>query len=179
MPKKVLILSSTPRAGGNSELLCEEFARGAREAGHEVKLVRLREYNVGFCRGCGACSERGLECPQKDDMFKIREIMERADVLVLATPVYFYTLSAQMKVLIDRTCSFYTRLTDKEFYFILTAADGDLSMMERTVECFRGFTDCLDGAIERGVIYGVNAWKKGEIKETPAFAEAFKAGANV
>lgn len=179
MSKKVLIISSTPRAGGNSEILCREFARGAREAGHEVTFVSLRNYKIGFCSGCGACSERNLACPQKDDMSAMQDMLESANVIVLATPVYFYTLSAQMKVFIDRTCAFYSRLSDKEFYFIMTAAEGDAAMLERTAECFRGFTDCLDGAVERGVIYGINAWKKGEIERTPAFNQAYNAGRDV
>lgn len=176
MAKKILIISSTPRSGGNSEILCEAFARGARESGNEVKVLYLRDYKIHYCSGCGACSEQGLPCPQKDDLPQIQRELLNADSIVLATPVYFYTLSAQMKTLIDRICSFYTELSNKEFWFIVTAADGDLSMMQRTVECFRGFTDCLEGAIERGAIYGLNVWKKGEIDHTPAVEEAYLAG---
>ena len=76
--------------------------------------------------------------------------MVEADVIVMATPVYFYTLCAQMKTLIDRTCARYTEMGGKEFYFILTAAEESVEMMERTVECFRGFLDCLDDPEERG-----------------------------
>lgn len=68
-----------------------------------------------------------------------------ADVIVLATPVYFYTLCAQMKTFIDRTVPRYLDMRNKEFYFILAAAEDDRSAMERTVECFRGFLDCRKG----------------------------------
>lgn len=75
--------------------------------------------------------------------------MVEADVIVLASPVYFYAMSAQMKTLIDRCCSEYLRMSNKEFYFIITAAEQDKGAMERVIEGFRGFLDCLEGARER------------------------------
>ena len=73
-------------------------------------------------------------------------------------------LCGQMKTLIDRTCPRYTEISGKEFYFIVTAADSNLPAMKRTIEGFRGFTSCLEGATEKGIIYGTGAWKAGEIK---------------
>ena len=102
--------------------------------------------------------------------------MVAADVIVMATPVYFYTVCGQMKTLIDRCCARYTEMTDKEFYFILTAAEESIPMMERTVECFRGFLDCLEGPVERGVVYGVGGWHVGEIESSPAMQEAYELG---
>ena len=105
--------------------------------------------------------------------------MVQADVIVMATPVYFYTMDAQMKTLIDRTVPRYTEITNKDFYFIVTAADTEKANMERTLEGFRGFIeDCLDGAVEKGIIYGVGAWQKGDIEKTPAMKEAYKMGEN-
>ena len=98
MSKHVLILSSTPRKGGNSELLCAQFARGAAGAGHTVETISLREKDIRCCTGCGACSA-SRQCVQKDDMADILARMVAADVIVLATPVYFYSMCAQMKTL--------------------------------------------------------------------------------
>ena len=109
-------------------------------------------------------------------MPKILEKMIAADVIVLATPVYFYSMCAQMKTLIDRVYPRYTEVCDKDFYFILTAADSSLKNMERTVESLRGFTDCLDGAKEKGIVYGVGAWGVGEIKGNPAMIQAYAMG---
>ena len=175
MSKKVLILSSSPRRGGNSDTLCDEFMRGAQQAGHTVEKIFLKDKTIRYCTGCGVCNE-GKPCPQKDDAPEIVRRMIAADVIVMATPVYFYTMSAQMKTLIDRCCARYTEMTDKEFYFILTAAEESIPMMERTVECFRGFLDCLEGPTERGVVYGVGAWHVGEIKSSPAMQEAYELG---
>ena len=120
MTKKVLILSSSPRRGGNSDTLCNEFMRGAIESGNEAEKVFLRDKTIHYCTGCSTCSLHGKPCPQKDDAAEIIEKMVAADVIVMATPVYFYTMSAQMKTLIDRCCGLYTEMKNKEFYFIVT-----------------------------------------------------------
>lgn len=174
--KKILILSSSPRRGGNSDLLCDEFMRGARQAGHAVEKIFLRDCEVGYCTGCGACYNGEKPCPQRDDAAAILDRMVEADVIVMATPVYFYTMSAQMKTLIDRCCARYLEMGGKEFWFIVAAAENDVAAMERTIEGFRGFTDCLDDPHERGVIYGVGAWKPGEVRDTPAMEAAYRAG---
>ena len=102
-----------------------------------------------------------------------------ADVIVMSTPVYFYTMDGQMKTLIDRTVARYTEIANKEFYFIATAAVNNEKLMERTIDGFRGFTDCLDGAKEKGIIYGKGAWEVGEIKGTKAIKEAYEMGKTV
>lgn len=177
--KDVLIISASPRKGGNSDTLCDRFALGAKEAGNNVEKIFLPSKNIGYCRGCGVCNTTH-KCVQSDDMGEILDKMVNADVIVLATPVYFYSLDAQMKTLIDRTVPRYTEIRNKDFYFIMTAADTDKDSMRRTLETFRGFTeDCLDGAKEAGIIYGVGAWQIGEIKDTPAYDEAYEMGKQV
>jgi multimeric flavodoxin WrbA len=176
MNKKVIILSSSPRRHGNSDLLCDQLAAGAIQAGHQAEKIFLKDKTIHYCTGCGTCFERIKPCPQKDDMAEILEKMIDADVIVMASPVYFYTMCGQMKTLIDRTCARYTEISNKEFYFIVTAADNSLPAMERTIEEFRGFTDCLEDAKEKGVIYGVGAWNKGEVKGSLAMTEAFEMG---
>ena len=162
MTKKVLILSSSPRRGGNSDTLCNEFMRGAIESGNEAEKVFLRDKTIHYCTGCSTCSLHGKPCPQKDDAAEIIEKMVAADVIVMATPVYFYTMSAQMKTLIDRCCGLYTEMKNKEFYFIVTAAEDDRKLMERTVDTFQGFLDCLENPTIKGVVYGtgVGMWAK-------------------
>ncbi len=179
MKKNVLIVSSSPRRAGNSDLLCDQFLQGAQEAGHHAEKLFLRDFKVNYCVGCGHCVENKGVCTQKDDMADMAQKLRKADVIVLATPVYFYTLSAQLKTFIDRCCPYYTQLTDKDFYFILTAAETDLDLMTRTVESLRGFTSCLDRPREKGIVYGVGAWEKGEIVGSPAMAQACEMGRNV
>ena len=95
MDKKVLIISSSPRKGGNSETLAAAFAKGAREAGNQVETVYLREKQVGFCKGCLACLKLG-HCVIQDDAVEIAAKMHDANVLVFATPVYYYCVSGQL-----------------------------------------------------------------------------------
>lgn len=177
--KNVLIISASPRKNGNSDILCDRFAQGASEMGNNVEKIFLASKNIGYCCGCGVCNSTH-KCVQKDDMTEILDKMVTADIIVLATPVYFYTMDGQMKTFIDRTVPRYTEIADKDFYFIMTAADAEKSNLKRTMEAFRGFTeDCLIGAREAGIIYGVGAWNVGEIKSTPAYDEAYEMGKNV
>ena len=159
MTKKVLILSSSPRRGGNSDTLCDEFMRGAIESGNEAEKVFLRDKTI--------------------DAAEIIEKMVAADVIVMATPVYFYTMSAQMKTLIDRCCGLYTEMKNKEFYFIVTAAEDDRKLMERTVDTFQGFLDCLENPTIKGVVYGTGVWHVGEIKDKPTLREAYEMGKEI
>lgn len=179
MNKNVLVISASPRKGGNSDTLCDEFIRGAQESGNHAEKIFLASKNIKYCIGCGVCNTT-QKCVQKDDMAEILDKMVEADVIVLATPVYFYTMDAQMKTLIDRAVPRYTEIQNKDFYFIVAAADTERKMMERTIEGFRGFTqDCLTGAREKGIIYGTGAWQAGEIKGTPAVKQAYEMGRNV
>jgi multimeric flavodoxin WrbA len=175
MKKSVLLLSSSPRKGGNSDLLCDRFSEGAVQAGHLVEKIFLNEKNIHYCIGCGTCFDEG-KCSQTDDMSEILEKMISTDVIVLSTPVYFYTMCGQMKTLIDRCCARYSEISNKDFYFIVTAAVDSQQSMQKTIEGFRGFTTCLTGPKEKGIIYGTGAWKAGSIKDKEAMTEAFEMG---
>jgi len=148
---------------------------GAIEASHEVEKVVLAEKEINYCTGCYACKSNG-KCAQKDDMAPILDSMQKADVIVMATPVYFYTMCSQMKTVIDRTVARYTKIANKEFYFMVTAADSNKAALERTIEGFRGFTSCLPGAKEKGVVYGAGAWEIGGIQGSRAMKQAYEMG---
>lgn len=178
MKKQVLVISSSPRKAGNSDLLCDEFVKGAESAGHVVEKVFLRDKKINYCTGCGACYDTKV-CSQRDDMGEILEKMISADVIVLASPIYFYTMCGQLKTFIDRCCARYTELSDKEFYYILTAADTMPEAIDRTVTEFRGFLECLDNPQEKGTICGVGVWNKGEVKTTGFMQEAYAMGCRV
>ena len=178
MSKKVLILSGSPRKGGNSDLLCDEFMRGAEESGNQTEKIRVAEKNIGYCKGCYACKKDGI-CAVKDDMAEILAKMHSADVIVLASPVYFYSIDAQLKAVIDRTVAQWTKLKNKEFYYIMTAAEDSGTVMNCTLECMRGFAACLSGSVEKGVISGKGVYEKGEIKNTPAFKQAYEMGRKI
>ena len=179
MSKKVLILSGSPRKGGNSDLLCDEFMRGAEEAGHEVEKIRVAEKKIGYCSACYYCQQSGGVCAKQDDMAEVLQKIIEADVIVLSSPVYFYSIDAQLKTVIDRTVARWTEVKDKEFYYIVTCADDERESQERTIECFRGYADCVEGAVAQGVVYGIGVYQPGEIKNSPAFAQAYEMGKSV
>ena len=179
MSKRILIISGSPRLHGNSDILCDEFKRGALEAGHEVEKINLCAKKINYCLGCGVCNATG-KCVQKDDMAEILQKMIKADVIVLASPVYFYAMNGEMKTFIDRTVPQYTKISDKDFYFTITAADTIQKNMDKVIEGFRGFTaDCLENAHEKGIVYGLGAWQKGEIEHNhEAMLQAYEFGKN-
>jgi len=171
MAKKILVVSASPRKGGNSDLLCDQFMHGAKEAGHQAEKIFLKDKKINYCTGCGTCFDT-----QKDDMAEVLDKMIAADVIVMATPVYFYTMNGQMKTFIDRTCPRYTEISEKDMYFIMTAAVTRKEALKRTLEGFRGFTSCLTKPKEKGVVYGTGAWKKGDIKGSKAMTQAYEMG---
>lgn len=179
MSKNVLILSSSPRKGGNSDTLCDQFKKGAEKIGSQVEKIRLAEMKIDYCFACYAYKKL-RHCVKQDDMEQIISKMRSADVIVLATPVYFYTMCAQMKTMIDRTLGGAQKagLENKEFYLIATAADGKAAM-ERTIDGLRGYLECLPGAKEMGVIYGAGAWQLGDIQNNPAMQEAYQMGKSI
>lgn len=178
MGKKVLILSGSPRKGGNSDLLCDEFMRGAIKAGHEVEKIRVQEKKIACCTACYACRDTGI-CAIKDDMAELIQKMIDCDVMVLASPVYFYSVDAQLKAVIDRSVCRWTEVRNKEMYYIMTAADSEQSSMETTLACFRGYAECVQGAVEKGIIFGTGVYHAGEIKNSKAMQEAYEMGENI
>lgn len=179
MGKKVLILSSSPRKGGNSDILCDEFMRGALESGNEVEKIRVSEKKIVPCSACYFCKDSGGKCVHKDDMAQVLQKMIDADVLVLASPVYFYSIDAQLKALIDRTVARWLEVKDKDFYYIVTMADEELASADTTLACFRGYADCVEGAKEKGVIIGNGVYQSGEIKNSKALCDAYNMGLSV
>src|SRR5574344_1123059 len=178
MSKNVLIISSSPRKGGNSDTLCDEFMRGAKEAGNEVIKVFLKDKNISYCSGCGVCNST-QKCSINDDMAVLLEEMKKSDVIVMATPTYFYTMCGQMKTFIDRCCPAYTQIVNKDFYFIIAAADGRKAALERAMDGFRGFLDCLNDANEKQTIFASGVWNKDDIKNTDYIKEAYEMGKNI
>lgn len=175
---RIIAISSSPRKGGNSDVLCDEFLRGAAENGHETKKLRLAEKKIAPCLACYGCSESHT-CVRADDMAEVFDELKKADVIVLASPVYFYSVCAQMKTMIDRCLVDYRSLTNKIFYLIVTAADPQHEAASETLADFRGFIRCLPGATEAGVIYGTGTWDKGDVYQHPSLKKAYEMGRGI
>ena len=109
---KILILQGSPNANGSTAMLAREFAAGAREAGHDVDIVNVASLDVAPCTGCVACGYGG-SCAQYDDFDELREQILASDMLVFATPLYYYGMTAQLKTVVDRSCSANPRISGK------------------------------------------------------------------
>ena len=119
---KIVVLEGSPNKNGSSNLLADEFICGAQEAGHTVQVIDAAHSDIHPCTGCIHCGYEG-PCVQKDDVEAIRKKILEADMLVFATPLYYYGMSAQLKTMIDRFCAFNSSLQRKHMKSaLLTAA---------------------------------------------------------
>lgn len=179
MSKNVLIISSSPRKNGNSETLASYFANGATEAGNQVETVYLREKQIGFCRGCLAC-QKTERCVIHDDAVEIAAKMHDADVLVFATPVYYYSVCGQLKTMLDRANPLFG--TDYKFtkvYLLATAADDGDEAVEGTVKAVQGWVDCFDRCELAGTVFAGGVNGVGEICGHGALDTAYEVGKNI
>ena len=180
MSKKVLILSGSPRKGGNSDMLCNEFMRGAQEAGNEVEKIRVSEKKIGFCSACYYCVQSGGICAKKDDMAEVLQKMIDADVIVLSSPVYFYSIDAQLKAVIDRTYALLATMHNKAFYLVSTCMSPDESWCKVMLDSFRTYLDCYDETVvEGGYVFGFETGAPGDVKKTDAMEKAYEMGKRI
>ena len=179
MRKKVLILSSSPRKGGNSETMAAAFAKGAEEVGNRVETVYLREKQYGFCKGCLACLKL-RHCVIQDDAVEIAAKMHDADVLVFATPVYYYSVSGQLKTVLDRANPLFG--TDYAFtkaYLLATAAEDEPETVSGTVKAVQGWVNCFPRCALAGTVFAGGVNGVGEISGHPALERAYRVGKEI
>lgn len=176
MSKNVLIIGTSPRKKGNSNRLAEEFKKGAESAGNKPEMVYLCDKNIGFCRGCLAC-QKTKKCVIKDDANEIIEKMKTAEVIVWATPVYYYEMSGQMKTMIDRSNPLFSdEYSFRDIYLLATAADSGEYSMDGAVKGLQGWIDCYEGTNLKGIVKGLGVTDAGEIENSPALKEAYEMG---
>ncbi len=178
MSKKVLIVSTSPRKGSNSDRLADEFARGAQESGNEVEKVSLAGKDIQFCRGCFAC-QKTQRCVIRDDADAIEQKMEHADVLVFATPIYYYEMSGQMKTMLDRgNPLFTTGYAFRDVYLLSTAAENGEETDARAKSGLEGWIKCFPKARLAGSVFGGGVTDVGDIEGHAALQAAYDMGKN-
>lgn len=176
MAKKVLVISSSIRPNSNSELLANAFADGARESGNEVEIISLKDKTIGFCKGCLACQKLG-RCVINDDANEITEKLLNAEVVVWATPIYYYEMSGQMKTVIDRANSLYPRdYQFRDVYLLTTAAEDEEYVDEGACKGFQGWIDCFEKARFAGKVFAGGYDKPKSIEGSAKLKEAYEMG---
>ena len=175
---KVLILEGSPRRHGNTMRLTAEFARGARDSGHEVREIFLKDKAFGDCLGCGACQRKGGLCVQQDDMRGIYAALQEYEVIVLASPVYFYTWTSLMKRMIDRTYAMEPFLQNKTFYLLSTGAAPEEAYMKMMLDSFRLYVSCFraGGNTIGGHLFGCGTYASDDVTRLPVMARAYELG---
>lgn len=179
MGKRVLIITSSFRKNSNSEALALSFAKGASESGNSVEVVNLSDKKLNFCIGCMSCQHTG-RCFMRDDADVIEQKMLVSDVLVFATPIYYYEMSGQMKTMLDRGNPLYS--SDYKFrdvYLLTTAADDAESTPLRAQSGLEGWIECFPKASLKGTVFCGGVTDPGEINGNPALDKAFEMGKNV
>ncbi len=179
MPKKILICHSSPRKGGNSDILADRFADGARAAGHQITQLPIGQLSISGCLACEYCHEHDNKCLIDDDMRSVYPQLATADCIVFAAPLYYYTLPTQLKAVIDR---FYaiddgsfkkecvllmTAMDDKENTFAAAAMAYQLAMVD-----YLGWKDC-------GQIFAGGVSDIGAINGHPALEQAYQLGLHI
>ncbi len=176
MSKNVLIVTASLRPNSNSDALADAFADGAREAGNTVETVSLKGKTIGFCIGCLSC-QKTQKCVIKDDAVALAEKVKNADVLVFASPVYYYSVSGLLKTFLDRCNPLYpSDYKFRDVYFLATAAEEDESAMDGPVKAVQGWVDCFEKARLAGTVLGGGVDAPGQIQGHEALEKARKMG---
>ncbi len=177
--KKVLIISSSLRLHSNSEMLTNEFARGAKEAGNEVEIVTLRGKEIAFCRGCLAC-QKTQQCVIDDDARAIVNSMCEADVIVFATPIYYYEMCGQLKTLLDRSNPLYTaEYRFRDIYLLTAAAEEGSETPSGAITGLEGWIACFEHARLSGTVFAGGVTVPGEAQNRTAMMEAYTMGQSI
>ena len=177
--KKVLIISTSPRVNSNSEALATAFAEGAKAAGHDVEQISLRGKTVQFCRGCFVCQEK-QRCVIRDDADEICQKARDADVLVFATPIYYYEMSGQLKTLLDRLNPLFpSDYAFRDVYLLTAAAEAEEQVPQRAVSGLEGWIECFDRARLAGTVFMGGVTAAGENPAHPALEQAARLGKGI
>lgn len=176
MSRRILILSTSLRKNSNSEALADAFAKGAGEAGHRVQKVSLRGKAIGFCTGCFACLKTG-SCILRDDAVQIARQMQDADVIVFATPIYYYEMAGQMKTLLDRANSLFgSDYAFRDIYLLSAAAEDVEGVDSRALSGLEGWIACFERARLAGRVFAGGVNEAGGIAGHPALQKAYGMG---
>ena len=177
--KRVLIISASPRLNSNSEALAKAFARGAEEAGHETELISLRGRSVNFCRGCFVCQKK-LRCVIRDDADAICQKALNTDVLVFATPIYYYEMSGQLKTLLDRLNPLFpSDYAFRDVFLLTAAAEDEDHVPQRAVSGVEGWVECFERAHLAGTVFMGGVTAAGENPEHLALEQAYQLGKKI
>ncbi|WP_206617498.1 flavodoxin family protein [Geovibrio thiophilus] len=179
--KNVLVMTGSPRKGGNSDLMADAFIEGVKSAGHSVVKFETAFKNIKGCRACNSCFSKGKACVFDDDFNELAPHLEKADVLVFAAPLYCFSFPAQLKAAIDKFYSFYITehpLAVKECCLLTCGADEGEEVFEGMVKMYEHLA-AYSGWVDRGKLLVAGVAEKGDVKNTDSLGKAKELGAGI
>lgn len=177
--KKLVVISCSLRKDSNSEMLARSFADGATEAGNQVTFISLKDKKIAYCVGCMACQALG-HCSIKDDAIAIEQEVLNADAVCFATPIYYYEMSGQMKTLLDRMNSLYSKdYRFRDIYMLSVAAEDEETTPKRAESGLQGWIDCFENAELKGSLFCGGVTSPKEIHGNNKLQQAYEMGKNI
>ena len=168
----ITVINGSPRVNGNTEIMANEFAKGAREKGHEVEVINLAGKKVAGCLGCQYCFAHDGVCVQKDDMVEILASIDKADLVVFAAPIYWFDITAQLKAVIDRM---YAR-AKKGFHFnqsVLLLDSASPGVYDAAIAQYKGTVEYLNWE-DKGIIAISGMTDKGSMAGSPELQKVYE-----
>lgn len=184
MSKNILILNGSPRMKGNTSMLCDAFAEGARSAGHKVTRFDLQKMNIHGCLGCvKGGKDPSSPCVQKDDMLQIYPAYKEADIVVLASPMYYWGFSGQLKTAFDRLfavaeCNPGYANPKKDCALIMAAEGNSADNWKPALDYYKALLSFLEWK-DLGHVLAGGVFDAGAVAGTPVIDEAFRFGASL
>ena len=166
---KIVVLNGSPRKGGNTEIMVETFAKGARKNNHEVVELNVAHMDIHGCKGCKYCFAHSGECVQKDDMTKIYAELKNADMVVFAAPIYWFDMTAQLKTAIDRLYAFGSVGFNFNKVALLLDAGAD-HVFDAAISQYKGMNAYLKWE-DKGIFTVPNMENKGDMANCPQLKE--------
>jgi len=182
MGKNILVLTGSPRKGGNSDKMADAFIRGAEKAGHnKITKIEAASLNLSPCKACDACYKNENACCVNDDYNKVAPLLEKADVIVFATPIYFYSFPAQIKMIIDKFNSFFIGqkpIQGKESVIMVCGGESSENIFDGILRSYDLITDLLQWKrVGKLIVNEVNS--QGDIDKTDGLIRAEELGESI
>jgi multimeric flavodoxin WrbA len=183
MSKKILVITGSPRKNGNSDRLSDAFIMGAAAAEHECVKFDAGRKIIRGCTACKKCWTKGTACSYEDDFTELEPLLEKAEVIVFSTPLYWFGMSAQIKAAVDRFYAYTSKkclrpLHISESVFMVCGADKGEKIFTGAVETYKNIADYMDWQ-NRGILIVPNVEDKGDIEKTAALKEAQSLGKTI
>ncbi len=183
MSKEILVITGSPRRDGNSEMMANAFIKGAQSKGHNVTKFEAARKTIGGCRACGTCWSKGTACSFQDGFTELESLLESADTIVFASPLYLFGMSSQIKAPIDKLNAYDSEncsrpLKIKESVLLICGACEGMEIFTGVIATYKHMADYMKWE-NAGVLAIPQIYEKGDIGKTDALIQAEQMGSAI